>query len=284
MSKEKVNVYEVITNRIIEALEKGVVPWRQPWRSGAPKNLLSGNAYSGVNAFILAAASAVGSGCKSEYWLTANQAKEKGGHVRKGERGTPIVFWKRFQNKDDKEARGGFMLRYYNVFNLDQTENVKLPKRVLELEPSEKEEIVSAEQIVARYPNRPTIEHGGNKACYTPSLDRVFVPERNSFKTSEHYYNILFHELIHSTGHESRLDRDGIRSISFGSHEYSVEELIAECGASFLCARAGIQHDLDNSAAYIGSWIGNLQKNPKWIIEAGSKAGKAVDYIMGESK
>jgi antirestriction protein ArdC len=281
-----INVYEIVTERILAALDNGVVPWRLPWRvsgsSGFPKNLVSGKEYRGINILLLGS-----QGYASPYWLTYKQAVARGGTVRKGEKSTPVVFWKVYdKNTVGKNGRleKGFILRYYNVFNVSQCDNVDVPAPSSEKVKPTFSPIEMCEKIVLAYKTLPKIEHVGGRACYIPSFDKVCMPERESFEGREEYYSTLFHELVHSTGHESRLNRDGIMNpVRFGSHEYSFEELVAECGAAFLCAHAGIlDHTLDNSAAYIDTWRKKLNKEPKWIVEASGKAAKAADYIMGD--
>jgi antirestriction protein ArdC len=279
-----VKVYEVITDRILESLKQGVVPWRMPWNKvgGTPKNLQSGKAYRGVNVFLLSAMRYA-----APWFVTYKQCAARGGQVRKGEKGCPVIFWKVGDSDkvDPKTGKKGkyFILRYYTVFNVEQCDNLSYPKPevrdVRTFEPIER-----CEEIVRAYKTLPGIDHGGDRACYSPSFDRISMPNKEQFEGEEEYYSTLFHELVHSTGHESRLSRDGIMNpIRFASHEYSFEELVAECGAAFLCGHAGIlDHTIDNSAAYIANWSAKLRSEPKWIVEAASKAGKASDYIMGD--
>lgn len=283
----KATVYEIVTERILAALDKGVVPWRMPWRtrggSGIPKNLVSKKEYRGVNIFLLGA-----QGYASPWWVTYKQAAAKGGQVRKGEKSTPVVFWKMYDSKTRVRKDGtpdkAFVLRYYNVFNVAQCDGLNVPEAPTEETPADFNPIGECEKVVLAYKTTPRIEHGGSRACYIPSFDKILMPERESFEDPESYYSTLFHEMVHSTGHENRLNRDGIMNpIRFGSHEYSFEELVAECGAAFLCAHAGIiDATLDNSAAYIDSWRKKLSKEPKWLVEASGKAAKASDYILGD--
>lgn len=269
------NVYEVITKRIVDSLEQGIVPWRTPWKSQAPRNLISKKPYRGVNVFLLSAMRHT-----SPYWLTYRQAKSKGGNVKKGEHGTPVIFWKVYNPEEEKLRR--FILRYYTVFNLSQCEGIDAPPGDstdnLIFEPIEE-----CERIVAGYPNPPTIEFGGDHAHYIPTRDHIDLPPRETFESVEAFYATEFHELVHSTGHGSRLEREGITKLDhFSSHQYTKEELVAECGCAFLCGEAGIlDTTFDNSAAYIAGWVKKLQSEPKWIVQAGGEAAKAVDYILG---
>jgi antirestriction protein ArdC len=273
------NVYEIITDRILHKMAQGIVPWRQPWVGGVPKNLVSGKEYRGVNVFLLAS-----SRFTSPYFLTYKQATGKGGQVRKGEHGTPVVFWKVGDSNKVDPATGKkgkyFILRYYTVFNVTQCEGIEAPvgESAVKFNP-----IAECEQLVETYTSRPHIQHGGGRACYIPSLDHIHMPNRESFHTPEEYYSTLFHELTHSTGSESRLNRKGITDpIKFASHDYSFEELVAECGAAFLCGHTGIENKtLDNSVAYLQSWTAKLRSEPRWIVEAASQAAKAADLIRG---
>ena len=275
-----VSVYEIITNQILAELERGNVPWRKPWRVLPPANLISKKPYRGINVFLLGFA-----GYGSQYWLTFGQAKQLGGNVRRGEHGTKIVFWKfntyETETADgETEERKSAFLRYYTVFNLEQTEGLKA---LLELPPAFP--IESAEEIVKRMPNPPAFEQD-SRAAYIPSLDVVTMPSRTAFDSQEEYYSTIFHELTHATGHAKRLGREGFdKPQQFGSDSYSKEELIAEMGSAMLCGVAGIeQSTLANSAAYLKSWIARLRADSKLVISAASAAQKAADYIRGESK
>jgi antirestriction protein ArdC len=280
------NVYSVITARIISLLEKGVVPWRQPWQRSeeAPTNLLTQKPYRGVNAFLLHAMS-----FSSPYWLTFKQAQERGGHVRKGERATPVVFWK-WLEVDEKDAQTPTkrvpILRYYSVFNLSQCDGIDapaLPKSVARVH----KPIETAERIVAAMPKCPTILHRGDRACYSPALDLVCMPQAETFRSAEDYHSVLFHEMTHATGHESRLNRKGVSGTdgewsAFGSTPYAREELIAEMGAAFLCAQAGIiGGTIENSAAYVAGWLKRLRNDAKLVVVAAAQAQKAADFILG---
>lgn len=270
-------VYESVTVRILECLDKGVVPWRKPWGVAAPRNLSSGHVYRGVNQILLSCAA-----FSSPYWVTFKQARMLGGSVKRGERGTPIVFWKVYENeKRNGEIDKRFVLRHFTVFNAEQTQGIYIPK--LEA-PKAVDPIEDCEKIVTSFKDSPSIEHGGNRACYVPSLDQIHLPSRTAFSSAEEYYSTLFHEFVHATGASKRLGRKGVVDVkSFSSHEYSYEELIAECGSAFLCAHAGIApKTLDNSASYIAHWASALKNDPKWIVQAASAAAKASDFILGK--
>lgn len=277
--------YDVINSKIVSLLEQGTVPWRKTWNAttNMPKNLISGKEYRGINVFML--------GCMpycSPYWLTFKQVQDRGGHVRKGEKSTPIVFWKWIDRKDaddtDTEDANGWkvpLLKYYNVFNLDQVEGITAPPApeaiINRFTPNQR-----AEQIIAGMPLKPRINYGGNQPAYSPVLDYVKMPVPETFESPEEYYSTLFHELAHSTGHASRVGRKGILEPSyFGSHSYSKEELVAEMGAAFLCGHANIENrTIENSAAYIRGWLKALKNDRTLLVHAAAQAQKASDYIM----
>lgn len=282
------NVYQMVTERIVNALERGTVPWQKPWRggaAGAPANLKSDKAYRGVNVWLLATA-----GYDSRYWLTYKQAKERGGHVRKGETSTPVVFWKWLEKNERDPDTGEVLkrriplLRYFRVFNVEQCEGIEAPDTPAAFDPLAFEPIESAERIASDMPDPPRLEHGGGSAAYAPALDMVRMPARERFASEPEYYSTLFHELIHATGHKRRLGRPGILNVAaFGSATYSREELIAEMGAAYLCGVAGIDNrTIDNSAAYVAGWIKALKGDAKLAVNAAAGAQRAADWILGE--
>ena len=276
-------VAAVITDRIVRQLEQGVVPWRKPWKGGEnswPRSI-HGRKYRGVNVLMLSM-----QGYSSPYWITYKKAIENGGHVKPGEKGTPVVFWKFIEVEDPDSEDGrkkiGF-LRYYTVFNLEQCEGIKSPEKP-ETETPVIDPIEHCEGIVKGMPNPPAIQFQGDRAFYRINADTVTVPERNRFENAEEYYCTLFHELAHSTGHSKRLDRKCLNDAraGFGSDPYSKEELVAEMAAAFLCGIAEIENvTLDNSAAYIGNWLKRLKSDEKLIVNAGVHAQRAADYILG---
>lgn len=279
----KTDVYQIITDRIVAQLEKGVVPWKQPWKSaGAPMNLVSKKAYRGINPFLLGSAA-----YDSPYWVTFNQARDLGGAVKKGEHGWPVVFWK-MGSKEETNAAGETksktwaVLRYFTVFNTNQTSG--LEDKIPALPTREHSPIDACEKIVAQMPKKPVINHGGDRACYSLANDDVTMPPANRFDSPEQYYKVLFHELAHSTGAKSRLDRfeEGSKQTCFGSQSYSQEELVAEMTAAFLCGASGIdaQADMENSAAYIQNWLGRLKDDRRLIVVAAAQAQKAADFIQ----
>lgn len=277
------DVYSIVTERILDQLSKGVVPWRKPWSARPARNLVSQKPYRGINPFLL------NQGFASEFWLTFAQANRLGGHIRKGEKSSLIVFWKQSkftkQNEEtgEDETRSGFLLRYFNVFNLCQTEGIaeKLGLSITAtLEPS----FDKAQSIVDGMKQRPAIERA-DKAYYSPATDSVGMPDRGLFSSQGEYFSTLFHELTHATGHKSRLGRfDGNEKHLFGSESYSREELVAEFGASFLCGTAGIDQTMENSAAYIAHWSKRLREDKKLLVSAASQAQKSADFILGANQ
>lgn len=277
---QRKKVYEIVTDRIIENLKKGIVLWHKPWNSaGLPKNLLTKKEYRGINIFLLGTQNYC-----SPYWLTFKQCKTLGGSVNSGAKATMIIFWdikKRDVEKADgtTEEKKFAFLRYYNVFNTEQCKNLKVPEqKKLDFKPIEQ-----CEKLVKGYGRIPEIKYMENAAFYNPTLDYVNMPKKESFKSVEKYYSTLFHELTHSTGYTSRLNRKGVTDcVPFGTTNYSKEELIAEMGASFMCAMAGIENKtIDNSSAYIHGWLKVLNNDPKFVISASASAQKAVDYMLG---
>ncbi len=273
-------VYQIVTDRIINLLEQGVCPWRRPWKSTLAQNLVSRKPYQGINSLVLNSLA-----FESPYWATFKQAKDLGGNVKRGEHGTPIIFWKWLERESEAGKAEKFpMLRYYTVFNAAQCEGLadKLPGT-----PAAAREILPCESVIASYQGGPGIQiDGGDRAFYRPSTDSVHMPARESFESAESWYSVLFHELTHSTGHEKRLARfESPDQFLFASSSYSKEELVAEMGAAFLCGETGISRDLENSAAYIESWLRVLRqsKNSRLIVEAAGKAQKAADLILGRS-
>ena len=282
MKNQKFDIYSTITDKILEIMEGGVIPWHKPWlMSGSHRNLVSKKQYRGINVFLLSCSS-----FGSPWWLTFNQAKAKGGKVRKGEKGTMIVFWKPLQIKEKNAATGKeekkkvFVLRYYKIFNLEQVEGIEAPP---EPEKIELEPIETAATIIEEMQNPPVIKHAATyDACYRPSSDEVNMPLMDDFESSESYYSVLFHEVGHSTGHESRVSRpEGMKNICFGSDSYSKEELIAEMSAAFLCGEAGIlQETIQQSASYIESWSSKFKDDSRLVVCAAAAAQKATDYIL----
>jgi antirestriction protein ArdC len=279
------NVYEVITERITAMLERGVAPWNRPWRGAAnqPRNLMSGHVYRGINVFMLAC-----SGYTSPYWLTYNQASKVGAHIRKGEKGMPVVFWKfgthEIQDGDETVTKSSVLCRYYTVFNVEQVDGLAVPSDMLNPAMPDNP-IAECEHLLAAYVGRPELRHSENRAWYSPTLDVVNMPKRELFINPESYYSTLFHEMTHSTGHSKRLDRVTLTDAGrFGDANYSKEELVAEMGAAYMSGLTGIENKtIEESASYLKGWLSRLRNDPKLLISAASQAQKAVDFMTGKA-
>ena len=280
------DIYQTITDQVIVAIERdGVAPWSRPWvgRDGGPRmpyNAKSGKAYRGVNVVALLCA-AWAAGHTSGYWLTYKQAKELGGNVRKGEKGTKVVFWKLLEDKKDPKNKIP-MARGYTVFNADQCDG--LPERFYcpaeDAADQEKvdEENAEAEALIAASEAR--FIHQGTRACYSPSTDTIKMPLRETFKSWAGYYTTAFHEMGHSTGHSDRLNRKF--GAEFGNHDYSKEELIAEFTACFLAAHCDFSREtFGNSVSYLKIWVSKLREQPRMLAQAAQAAQKAADRILG---
>lgn len=275
----KRDVYQEVTDRIIAALETGTAPWLRPWRdtnSGAalePYNAATGRPYNGINLLVLGTRHFADLG-----WLTFKQALELGGNVKRGEKGTLIVFWK-FDQVDDRatgERKVVPFARGYTVFNVEQCENIDASKLKRPTPPAAGAGDMNAlaERVGA------IVRHGGNRAFYTPTADFVQMPSAAAFKSAEHYQSTLAHELTHWTGNEKRCKREfGKR---FGDAAYAFEELVAEIGSAFLCARSGIaleglQHD-----SYVAGWLKILKEDKRAIFTASSRAREAAAFLLAD--
>ncbi|MBI5374406.1 MAG: DUF1738 domain-containing protein [Candidatus Schekmanbacteria bacterium] len=283
----KTDTFDKITQRIIELLERGYIPWKRPWniKNGPPANLFTRKPYKGVNVFLLSCTR-----FSSPYFLTENQAQRMGGNVKKGAEEFLIFFWKfpgtaEKKKKDGKGSRvylSGPLLFGYSVYNVEECEGIPVPG----IETKEFDPIKEAEDIVSKFPDLPEIETGGDRASYSSIDDLIRMPAKESFFSPEEYYGTLFHEIVHSTGHIRRLNRPGFKEHpAFVSEEYSKEELIAELGSAFLCGNAGIeQKTIRNSAAYIKGWINSLNNDKRLLFFASASAQRAVNYITGEAQ
>ena len=278
------NIQEVVTDRIIAALDNGIIPWRKEWTASnaLPSNYITKKPYRGINTWMLLC-----SEFPSNEWMTYKQAQSIGAQVRKGEKGSPVVFWKFDNVKIDKatgDEKAWAFAKQYTVFNVAQIDGLpaSLPFDAPVFHPLE-----AADALVSIYlasASAPQFAHdGGNKAFYSPTYDKVSMPARESFHNSEGYYSTLFHEFAHSTGHASRLDRFTDTNMQFKSESYSKEELIAEFAAAFLCAESAITNaeSETNSVAYIQGWLKALKNDKTMAMQAAQRAQKAADYITG---
>ncbi len=274
-------IYEQITNTILGLLDKGQIPWRLPWTTnGPPRNLISKRPYRGINAFLLGS-----KGFISPFWVTEGELSRLGGKLREGKAPTQVVLWKWVltndrRGEDGPEHRVPFLWSHF-VFNTDQCAGIKIPM----ITRRSFSPINACERIVKGMPNRPTIEHGVPKAFYDPVFDSVNMPNAGLFVSNDEYYSTLFHELVHSVGHHSRLNRHKPLKQGFrhDDHDYSQEELVAECGGAYLCALARISPGtVSNSAAYIQGWLNRLNGDKRFLFFAALQAQKAVDFIRGK--
>jgi antirestriction protein ArdC len=281
-SSIKLDVYEMVTNRIIELLEAGTVPWQKPWTdAGVPMNLISKRPYRGINLWLLLSLS-----YERNLFLTWDQLKKIGGSVNQGEHGYIVIFWKNVKKQPEELGKDGHpktvpMLRYYKVFNVEQCRDIS-KDLIPELVKHEIDPILECEAIINTMPDSPLLIFTGKQAYYDVSKDHVVLPKLKSFKTGESYYSTLFHELVHSTGHEKRLGRKSITDMNeFGSEPYSIEELIAELGSAYLCSFTGIlDKGIQNSVAYINGWLDKLKNDKRFIVQASGHAQRAVDCIL----
>ena len=267
------NVYEIVTQTILDKLDAGVIPWRRPWVSAGAVNWESQKPYRGINAILLD---------PGEY-ATFNQISKAGGKVKKGEKGSIVVFYKTLDMEDEEgESKRVPFLRYYKVWNINtQCDGIKSKSK---RKAHAHDKIADCEAIVAGYKDAPPIRFVPGRAFYRPSEDDICVPPLADYEKPEEFYSTLFHELVHSTGHRDRLNRAGVTDrAAFGSEAYSFEELVAETGSAFLCGKAGVvQATIDNSAAYIAGWKQFLKNDSRAAVRAASQGQKAADYIMGE--
>ena len=277
------DLFAAVTQRIIDQLEAGTIPWHMPWSGGGECAIshVTGRPYSLLNHMLL--------GGKTGEYLTFKQCTDEGGTVKKGEKASMIVFWKILEEIDQEtgEIIKTPFLRYYTVFHIDQCDGItprfdKARDPGEDLKPDEK-----ADSIITEY-----VKHSGvklvcersSKACYTPATDTITIPLLRQFRDIPEFYSTGFHEMTHSTGHPSRLNRL-TESAAFGGDEYSKEELVAELGSSFLMNCAGIEtpSSFQNNAAYLAGWLKALKDDKRLLISAAGKAEQAVKYILGET-
>ena len=284
----KLDVYSKVTNKIIADLERGNLTWLQPWQSGHAAGNISrplragGKAYRGVNILMLWA-SAMECGFNSPLWMTYKQAAELGGQVRKGEKGSLVVYADTYtksgtDDKGEDVATTIPFMKGYTVFNSEQVDG--LPPHFYATTAADNQDIQrieATEQFFAA--TGATVKHGGSQAFYSPSQDIVQMPEVSTFKNSESYYATLAHEMTHWTRHETRLDRDFGRK-RFADAGYAMEELVAEIGAAFLCADLGITPETrEDHAAYVASWLKVLKDDKRANFTAASHAQRAADHL-----
>lgn len=296
--KKQVNVYEMVTNRVIEQLEQGIIPWSKPWMlTGCEEALAisyaSRKPYSFLNQLLLG---------RNGEWLTFPQIEALNGRVKKGAKASFVVFYKRYTKKKTVTDENGNevektkaipVLKHFNVFHIEDCEGIDskiIPAELPEQPEDELEPVEMAEAVVKGYLStqqslRLRNDRPSDNAHYSPMFDEVVVPMMKQYKVVDEYYSTLFHELVHSTGTKERCARPELYTINhFGSKDYSREELVAELGAQMLCHKTGISGEaaFKNSVAYIGGWVKKLKEDTKAIVWAASRAEKAARYILGE--
>ncbi len=287
MNSRKPSIYTEVTKRIIEQLEEGVLPWRRPYGCVTDRNAFSGKEYRGINLVLLAMSSLL-NGFNSPLWLTFKEAQKLGGHVKRGEHGTTIIFWKVLE-VEQKDENGDPIIdpetgepvvvqvpfaKRYTVFNLEQTKGVTLSEK-FDINPPDVDPLKGALYSL------PVVTWG-KKPCYDPEKDLIQIPPLETFKKPDAFWSTFFHELIHWTGAPSRLNRNF--SSRFGDLTYAFEELIAELGSVFLCARTGVKTDFTNNVSYVDSWLKVMQKDNKAIFTASRKAQEAVDWLLERAR
>ena len=272
------NVAQIVTQKIIDKLKEGVNPWQKTWEGNTPKNLISKKEYRGINLLLLS---------RPGYYLTFKQIDDLGGRIKKGSNSELVIFYKKY-NKEEKKAEKTVseerrVLRYYKVFNAQDIEGIDIPEfATANLKDNEINNV--ADNVVTKYIQEKSlslkIEDGSDRAYYSVTNDFVSVPNINQFATSQDYYLTLFHELVHSTGASSRLQRD-FKSFQMSKKSYSLEELVAEIGACFLTEKISLDTSncFENSVAYIEGWCKFLKSDPNAILKASALASTAVDYI-----
>lgn len=288
----KTSVYQIVTDKIVEQLAKGVIPWQKPWRGGAFSfaaiNYVSRKPYSFLNQFLLG---------KAGEWLTFKQVQSLGGKIKKGAKSSYVVYSAPIKKKDEEEENEQekkcvpFVLRYYNVFHIDDCEGIE-SKIVKEEQKEELQPIEKAESIISDYLSRESgLKFQNDKpsgdAYYMPATDEVIIPMLSQYDIVEEYYSTAFHELVHSTKKQGRCDRDNGEKVSaFGSDKYTREELVAEIGSAMLCNVAGLDNEkaFKNSVSYIQGWSKQLKEDNRAIVWAAAKAEAAAKYILGTNE
>lgn len=275
-----------VTDTIIAKLKEGTVPWRKPWKvsagmDGLQYSLSTKKPYRGMNQILLGL-----SEYDCQWWATPKLVAKKGGTIRKGEQPTYVLFMQFPSVIDRNDPKLKRMitvpyLRFFEVYNLEQCEGIDIP--VVEV-PKDWDPIENAEKVLPAMPAAPLVKHSvEDRAYYMPALDYVHLPVRKAFHTPEGYYNTLFHELAHATGHTNRLNRKELMSVGkWGDILYSEEELTAEMTAAIVARSIGMQPNLDASAAYIKSWLRKLQDDPHMVIQAANKAQTAADWVLNQ--
>lgn len=292
----KRDLYQEVTNKMIEKIEQGVAPWRKSWSQyGLARNYATNHIYSGINMILMNMTEH-----PIPYFMTFHQIKEQNGKIRKGSKAEMVIYFNVYYKDEHdqtltreaasaarqqgREVQVLKFIKYYNVFNIADIEGIEF--EIPQVELKDNDQINACEQIIAEMPNCPDfVCIDADQPFYSPSRDVVNMPDIKQFHSSQAYYATCFHELAHSTGHASRLAREAIMNPQgFGSKPYSQEELVAEMAASFLCAKVNIDYDeiTENSAAYLAGWLKVLKEDSTFIFKAAAEAQKAADYILGK--
>jgi antirestriction protein ArdC len=268
----------LVTQNIIKVLESGEkLPWRKPWHVPSPTNV-TGRKYSGINRVVLSSTD-----FREHRWITFKQAQALGGKVLKGEKGTPVVLWKRLESYLDKELEEGNRLicQNFTVFNIEQCSGIEIPNEDSRVEFSE-DILKVVDTTIENFACRPLIKAGGEKAYYSPNKDLVNVPFHHHFNSSADWASTMFHELAHSCGHPSRLNRFSLDNPNpRGKLDYAFEELVAELTSAMLCSELGIIGNGEQNAAYIQSWLKGFKEKQFFLSQASSRAEKSVALILG---
>lgn len=286
MSSHKFDLYQTITNQLIDIMESGTKPWTMPFDDSCklPKNFKTGESYKGINIILLWVAS-MSAGYKSPLWITFNQAKSLGAKINKGEKSTMITFYKTKEIEEDGETKTIPVIKYYRVFNIEQTnievdresEDKKVNKNFDE---NVENKYCEIEQLIINNLGVKSIDHNSGSAYYKPDSDTIHLPPKKLFYCSKEMAATLIHEAIHATGHKSRLDRFSGKNNRFKSYDYSVEEIIAESASVFVLAELGINSDIHGHASYIESWIKHAKKDKRFLFKVFSDASKAAEFFL----
>lgn len=293
------DLYQQITNQIVDALEQGTMPWQRPWNNDFPSMVIpcngeSGRLYSGINVLLLWM-SAIRKNFTQRKWVTFQGANHLGGQVRAGEKSTVIIFYKPnfIEEKDDEgnivfdengepKMKTSVFIRGHHVFNIEQCDGLEKyyeafpePEKSSDMLPRPDLDVLPLKMGMQLY------NKAQDRACYIPKRDCIVMPDFEKFNTADDYYATLLHECGHATGHKDRLNRDGIVKFDkFGSERYAFEELIAELTSAFTCAHLNIRNNISQNAAYIESWINTLKSDKKAIFRASSQAREATQFLL----
>ena len=266
---QMVDIYQMVTDRVLRVLETGHIPWKKPWNTSWPSNIVTKKQYQGINMMLLSCTE-----YDQPFWCTFRQANQLGGSIIRGEKAVSFVVFAKdvVYIKKDEEGneipKRGFVLKYSPVFNIEQTTGIEMPVTI-------EVEVIEAEEYLERAKAKPMIRYGGDRAFYYPEGDCIQLPLKSQFTSSQGYYETFFHEIGHWTGQSSRLNRN----LCTEQTARAREELTAEMFAGFCLHKVGVNSDINNVAAYIQSWIRALENDKKALLWASREARKAVQYF-----